>query len=299
MIKISSLISLLITINAIESALKINEYNSIASIHSEIISGRQSCKDIIKSYLERVYEYNPKINALISLNSHAITHAKQLDETYEKNGKKLTGRLHCVPITLKDNINFAQMPTTGGIKVLRNLVPNKHAEVVSVLVKEGAVVIGKANMAELATGRRQVSEMGGACRNPYDTRRTCATSSSGSAASIASGMAVASLGTDTAGSITYPSAMNGLYGLRPALDTIKMNGVLPLMHYQDTVGPITKNIDDLVAVYSALASNFSIFDEYFREKGKEEKFRVGYISDFFETRNFMLMNMSLSNELDG
>lgn len=110
-------------------------------------------------------------------------------------------------------------------------------------------------------------------------------------------MAVASLGTDTAGSITYPSAVNGLYGIRPALNTINGDGIVPLFKMQDTVGPMSRSIDDLVRVYSVIAENGTFFEQFLK-LGEAKNYRVGYIGKFLEARNFSMFNMTISLKVD-
>ena len=107
--------------------------------------------------------------------------------------------------------------------------------------------------------------MGGLCKNPYDLDRSCGVSSGGTGASVASGMGVLGIGTDTSGSILLPSAYCGLWGLRPPLDTSAIQGVLSMntIYLRDTVGPLAKYLDDIVLAYSIIQRNVNIYDKYF------------------------------------
>ena len=112
-----------------------------------------------KIILERGYEYNPKIGAIINFNPNAMIEAKILDDYYNKN-KSFIGKLHCIPILVKDNIAVANISNTGGIKALRHSIPSTDAAIIKKLKSEGAIVIAKANLAEMAFGSYE-SETGG------------------------------------------------------------------------------------------------------------------------------------------
>jgi len=138
------------------------------------------CIQIIQHFSNRTKTLNPKLNAIISFNYLLEQQAHELDELFSKK-RHAIGLLHCVPILVKDNINVANLPTTGGILAF-DFIPNNDAPVVAKLKAQGALVLGKANLAELAFGN-DTSETGGQCQNPFDFRRTCGRSSSGVAAS--------------------------------------------------------------------------------------------------------------------
>jgi Asp-tRNA(Asn)/Glu-tRNA(Gln) amidotransferase A subunit family amidase len=140
-------------------------------------------------------------------------------------------------------------------------VPLKDALVVERLRKEGAIVLAKTNMAELAMYNMD-SEMGGLCKNPFDLSRTCGGSSTGTGAAISAGLGVIGLGTDTEGSIINPSSFNGIFGLRPSMNEPPVEGIVPLFERRDTVGPMTKYVVDLALVYSIMNDDQSFYEKF-------------------------------------
>lgn len=127
---------------------------SIKSIHTYIANGH-NCSQVIDYFLQRAYVYNPKLHALISFNSLAKSEALELDEYYWGSDRRMKGRLHCVPVLVKDNVDVKGLPTTGGIKALRYSIPNRDSLVIERLRREGALIVAKANLAELASSDRQ------------------------------------------------------------------------------------------------------------------------------------------------
>ncbi|CAF0999341.1 unnamed protein product [Brachionus calyciflorus] len=265
--------------------------NSIHRIHGLILEEKLNCSSLIDFYLNKLVVYNRFLNVLIKTNYDQSKSSALKQDEYFKINKKLIGKLHCIPLLIKDNIDISGLPTTGAIKALRNQIPNENAEVVNNLLKEGAIILGKANLAELGNGGRYNSELGGACKNPYDLKRTCGTSSSGSAASVTSGLTLISLGTDSTGSIIGPASINSIYGLRPPHGALNMSGIISLYKREDTVGPFANYVDDLVLAYSIMAKNQTIYD-YYKELVKIHetnilnnvfKIKIGYITNMEES----------------
>lgn len=149
----------------------------IERLHTLIRDQGWNCTDILEYFFKRSYKYNKLINAIINYNPMAFIEAIELDELYN-HSNKFRGKLHCVPIIVKDNIDVANIPTTGGIKALRYSIPLRDAQVISRLKSHGAIVIAKSNLAELAF-LNENSEYGGLCKNPFDLRRSCGGSSTG------------------------------------------------------------------------------------------------------------------------
>ena len=148
----------------------------------EMQRANTKCIDIVQYFLKRASFYNDELFAMTNLNSKAEREAHALDNYYFKN-KAFVGRLHCVPIIVKDNIDVIGMPTTGGINALRNSIPNKDSTVIKRLKDKGAIIIGKTNMAEVIFTKPPIisdkSEIGGQCHNPFDFNRACGSSSTG------------------------------------------------------------------------------------------------------------------------
>jgi mandelamide amidase len=200
------------------------------------------------------------LHSMISLdNAGAINAAKDVDRRRDR-GESLP-LLAGLPIVVKDNINTRTLPTTGGTQALRNVRPNANAPTLQRLVDAGAIVLGKANMHELAFGATtsNFAPFAGIAHNPYDRSRVPGGSSGGTGAAVAARIAPAGLGTDTGGSVRIPAALCGLSGLRPSVGNggaerrYDGSGVLPISHTRDTVGPMARTMRD-VALLDAVMS---------------------------------------------
>lgn len=162
------------------------------------------------------------------------------------------GPLHGVPISIKDLVDVAGIPTTASSRVREGHIALSDAPVITALKQAGAVLIGKTNLHEFAFGTTTEDSAFGPTRNPRDERRSPGGSSGGSAASLVAGMALASLGTDTGGSIRIPAAACGVVGLKPSLGEVSTDGVVPLSRTLDHVGPLTLTVTDAWLVHRAL-----------------------------------------------
>ena len=219
---------------------------TITELQRGMTEGRVTALALTRAYLARIAAYDqkgPALNAMIRLNPAAERDAMAMDT--ERRAGKVRGPLHGIPVILKDNYNTADMPTTGSTLALASFVPREDAFIVRRLREAGAVIIGKSNLHELAAGITSVSSMGGQTRNPYDPRRCPGGSSGGTGAAIAASFAVVGWGSDTCGSIRIPAAFGSLYGLRPTSGLVSRNGVIPLSHTQDVIGPLARTVTDL------------------------------------------------------
>ena len=225
-------------------------------------AGRLSAEEYVRTLIAQA-EQQADLNSLITLDkAGALAAAKAVDARRAK-GDKLPP-LAGLPIVVKDNINTRDMPTTGGTPALRHLRPGENAPVLQRLIDAGAIVLGKANMHELAFGatNTNLSPFAGIARNPYDRTRVPGGSSGGTGAAVAARIAPAGLGTDTGGSVRIPSAVCGLAGLRPTVgdgDDRRYNGagVLPISHTRDTIGPMARTVAD-VALLDAVITNSTL-----------------------------------------
>ncbi len=173
----------------------------------------------------------------------------------DRTGRSARGPLSGIPFIVKDNFDTADLPTSGGSAALRHSQPARTAFVVQRLLDQGAILIGKANMSELAAsyGRLGYSSAGGLTLNPYNTRRDASGSSSGSAAAIAADFATFALGTDASGSVRAPASVTGLVGIRPTLGLVSRDGIMPSSLSFDTAGVLARSVDDAARVLSAIA----------------------------------------------
>jgi amidase len=174
---------------------------------------------------------------------------------------KALGPLDGVPILIKDNIDATGMPTTAGSFLLEHNVPAKDSEVARRLRAAGAVILGKTNLSQWA-GWRDVASFNGSTvgrgpHNPYDLARTPAGSSSGSGIATATSFAAATIGTETSGSITGPSTMNGIVGMKPTIALVSRRGVVPIGHTQDSAGPMARTVMDAAILLNAVAGTDS------------------------------------------
>src|SRR2546428_1940071 len=172
---------------------------------------------------------------MVAWNARALDQAGALDR--ERAAGKVRGLLHGIPIVVKDNYETVEMPTAAGSLALGSFQPDADAFQVTRLRDAGAVIIGKTNMHELASGITTISSVGGQTRNPYDLTRNPGGSSGGTGAAIAANFAAAGMGSDTCGSIRIPPSHNNLLGLPGPRRLASSPRILPLSHNQDIRGP--------------------------------------------------------------
>lgn len=199
--------------------------------------------------IEALDKQGPGLNAVITLNPHALETAHALDAERRLRGAR--GPLHGIPVVLKDNLDTHDLPTTGGSVLLHGSTPPDDACVVRRLRGAGAIVLAKVNMSEFASGGT-FSSIIGYSRNPHDLARSTSGSSGGTAVAVAAGYAPLGLGTDTGGSIRGPAAAQGLVALKPTRGLLSRDGIIPLSPTLDTAGPMTRHVGDLAAALGAM-----------------------------------------------
>ena len=226
---------------------------TIAQLGAAMDSGRLTSERLVRLGLARMDAYDdtgPHLNAVIVRNPRALAEARALDA--ERRAKGPRSPLNGVPVVLKDSIDTADLPTTGGSVFLEGSIPPDDAFLVKRLRAAGAVIVAKVNLSEFASGGAY-SSLGGQTRNPHDPLRSPLGSSGGTGAAIAAGYATLGLGTDTGGSVRWPSAANGIVGLRPTLGLISRDGIIPLSLSFDTAGPMARNVADVAVALGVLA----------------------------------------------
>jgi aspartyl-tRNA(Asn)/glutamyl-tRNA(Gln) amidotransferase subunit A len=208
--------------------------------------------ELTDAYLQRIEQLNPRINAYVTVTAErAREDARRVGE--EIAAGRYRGPLHGIPIGLKDLYDTAGIRTAGGAKILEDRVPSSDSTVARKLREAGTVLLGKLNTHELAFGVTTNNPHFGATRNPWDPERIPGGSSGGSGAAIAAGLAAATMGTDTGGSIRIPAALCGCVGLKPTYGRVSKAGVLPLSFLFDHAGPITATVEDAALMLQALA----------------------------------------------
>ena len=212
--------------------------------------------EITNACLGRIEELQPSLNAFIRVMADEAKREAEAADRELAAGRD-RGPLHGVPIALKDIIDVRGIPTTAASRVREGHVAAADAPVITRLRDAGAVIIGKTNLDEFAFGTTSENSAFGAVRHPLDPSRSPGGSSGGSAVAVATGMALAALGTDTGGSIRIPSALCGIVGLKPTLDEISTDGVVPLAKTFDHVGPFAQTVGDARLVHQAMSARIA------------------------------------------
>lgn len=206
-------------------------------------------------FLAQIQQRDEHLRGYIELNPLALQEARTLDRL--RSSGTVLGPLHGIPINLKDNIETAApLHTSGGAEILLNYVPKRDAPLVSQLRKAGAVILGKASLSELAgvvssrfPGSNAIS---GAGINPYREGLAVLGSSSGSAITTSAYLTTASVGTETSGSLLAPATLNGVVAMKPSLERVNGQGVIPLIHFQDSPGPVARNVTDAAILLACM-----------------------------------------------
>ncbi len=224
---------------------------TVREIHAAFEAGELTATALVDRYFERIDAYDDDLNAILTTNPAACDRATELDKTFEADG--FVGPLHGIPILLKDNQATHDLPTTAGSVALDGEVPERDAAVVERLREAGGIVLAKANLQEFSFGVDTVSSLGGETWNPYALDRRPSGSSGGTASAIAANLGTIGTGSDTCSSVRSPPAFTSLVGVRPSRGLVSRTGVVPLSATQDTVGPITRTVEDAARMLDVLA----------------------------------------------
>ena len=229
---------------------------SIATVQQLMERGALSSEELAIHLIARIRRLEPSLGSFIELDPSALDEARALDA--QRRSGLIVGPLHGIPMSIKDNIETAApMHTTAGAIVLADHVASGDAPVVSALRGAGAVILGKANLSELAGAVVRtpgVSAVGGPTHNPHGARFTPGGSSSGSAVSVAAGLVMASVGTETSGSLIAPASFNGVVGMKPSAGLVPQEGIVPLVSAQDSAGPIAGCVADVARLLSVMVA---------------------------------------------
>ena len=234
---------------------------SIGELEADLAAGRTTSVELVEAYSHRIEALNPKLRAVIMINPQALADARAADAA--RAAHRPQGLLAGVPILIKDNIESADpMPTTAGSLALEHNMPGRDAPLVARLRAAGAIILGKTNLSEWANFRSSHSisgwsAVGGQARNPYALDRSPCGSSSGSGSAAAASLAAAAIGTETDGSVTCPSAIAGLVGIKPTVGLVPRTHVVPISHTQDTAGPMARSVRDAALLLGVIAGSDS------------------------------------------
>ncbi|MCR8635142.1 amidase family protein [Paenibacillus radicis (ex Xue et al. 2023)] len=249
----------------------------ITSMQTALEAGSISSEDLVNAYLNRIHKFDPIIHSILEINPDAIQIARALDMERKETGNR--GKLHGIPILLKDNIDTKDnMHTSAGSVALADSFAAADSFVASKLRSAGAILLGKTNMTEWSNFMSSrmpagYSSRGGLVLNPYGAGELFISgSSSGSAAAVAANLGAAAIGTETAGSIVGPACQNFLAGIKPTVGLVSRCGIIPISCSQDTPGPIARTVTDAVIILGALtgvdsndSATFSSEKHYFQD----------------------------------
>ena len=224
----------------------------ISEIHNKLINKEISARELTDKFLCQIDNLNPKLNAFVNVTADkALETADIVDRKIA--GKEEIGVLSGIPMSLKDNISTKDTETSCCSEILRGYIPPYDATAWEKLKAQDAVLLGKANMDEFAMGCTGENSVFGAARNPHNNDYVAGGSSSGSAASVASGLAVYSLGSDTGGSVRQPAAFCGCFGLKPTYGAVSRYGLIAYASSLDQIGIVAKSAEDTSLVFDNIA----------------------------------------------
>ena len=222
------------------------------SFRKEISEGNASVKELTSDFLKNIDNSNSKLNAFITITRDlALTQAQKIDDEISKNNKlhPLAG----IPTAIKDNLCTKGIATTCSSNMLKDFVPPYESTVSQKLWESGAICLGKTNLDEFAMGSSTETSAFGVTSNPWDTNRVPGGSSGGSAASVAAGLCLSAIGSDTGGSIRQPASFCGVVGLKPTYGRVSRWGLIAFASSLDQIGPITNNVSDAAETLSVIA----------------------------------------------
>jgi aspartyl-tRNA(Asn)/glutamyl-tRNA(Gln) amidotransferase subunit A len=225
---------------------------SIRELHNQLIKKQRSAEEITQESLEQIQALEPKLHSFLHVTAEqALEQARKVDAKIAA-GEEI-GMLAGIPIGIKDNMCTRGIPTTCASRILENFVPPYESTVTQKLNEIGAVMVGKTNMDEFAMGSSTETSAFQATANPWDISRVPGGSSGGSAAAVAGGECVVSIGSDTGGSIRQPASFCGVVGMKPTYGLVSRYGLVAYASSLDQIGPFGRTVEDAAILLNAIA----------------------------------------------
>jgi len=228
---------------------------TIVKAHESLVKGDYSAVELAQAYLDEIKKNNGELHAYLEVYDDVLEQAKLADERMAllKKEKKEIPALLGIPFAIKDNILIKGKIASSASKILENYTATYDAAVISKLKEVGAVFIGRTNMDEFAMGGSTENSAFGVTKNPHDTSRVPGGTSGGSAAAVASDMALVALGSDTGGSIRQPSSFCGVVGLKSTYGAVSRYGLMAAVSSFDQIGPIAKTVGEVEIIFNAIS----------------------------------------------
>ncbi|WP_302046901.1 Asp-tRNA(Asn)/Glu-tRNA(Gln) amidotransferase subunit GatA [Ligilactobacillus agilis] len=224
----------------------------LENLHQALVNKDLSSAELVKETFAKIETIDPKIEAFLALNKEqALAKAEELDQKGIPADSLLAG----IPVGIKDNIVTKDLTTTAASKMLANFKPIYNATVMDKLDQAGMINVGKLNMDEFAMGGSTETSAFKLTKNAWDQTKVPGGSSGGSAAAVASGQILASLGSDTGGSIRQPAAYNGIVGMKPTYGRVSRYGLIAFASSLDQIGPLTRTVKDNALILNAIAGH--------------------------------------------
>jgi aspartyl-tRNA(Asn)/glutamyl-tRNA(Gln) amidotransferase subunit A len=265
------------------------QYSTLKAIQSDLYAGQITCRQLVEFYLKNIEEKNTKLNAFLAVFAdEALLKADEID-TKIKNGtaKKLAGMV----IGIKDLLCYKDHVSQAGSNILKDFESQFNATAVQRVIDEDAIIIGRQNCDEFGMGSTNENSAFGACLNAIGDNRVAGGSSGGSAVAVQADMCLASLGTDTGGSVRMPAGFCGLVGLKPTYTRVSRWGLIAYASSFDCIGPITKSVEDAAILLEVIAGkdendstvSQQTVGEYSSLINEKKSYKIGYLREAVES----------------
>ncbi len=230
---------------------------TITKAHEDLVAKKYTCMDLAQAYLDEIKKTDGEVHAYLEVFDDVTQQAEAAQKRLE--GGETNNLLLGIPLGLKDNLLVKGRKVSAASKILENYVATYDGTAIAKLKEKGVVFLGRLNCDEFAMGASTENSAYGVTKNPHDTTRVSGGSSGGSAAAVAAFEALATLGSDTGGSIRQPSAFCGTVGFKPTYGRVSRHGLIAMSSSLDQIGPITRTVEDSKIIYDAMKGS-DIFD---------------------------------------